>query len=84
MMITVIILRKDLRYSLILKIITLISLFITLTFIIMNLFVDNIFCISASGEYSKSPFYFLIYGNFNLWEARKTSVFRGNFEDAMF
>ncbi len=60
-MFTITIIEKPARKSLLIIILDLFPFFVTNVFIILNLFINTIFCISNSGKYSQGPFYNLIY-----------------------
>lgn len=60
-MFTNIILAKDIRFSKRRIIIYLLPFIIINLIVFSNLFIDSIFCISDTGEYSKGPLYNLIY-----------------------
>ncbi len=60
-MLTFLIVKKPKRKSIISFIINLAPFFITNVIIILNLFTNTIFCISANGKYSQGPLYFSIY-----------------------
>ena len=60
-MFTIAIVGKPPRKSLFTIILDLAPLFILNVIILLNLFINTIFCISETGEYSQGPCYFLIY-----------------------
>ena len=60
-MFTIAMISKPERKSVISIILDLAPFFIVNIFIILNLFINTIFCISDTGKYSQGPFHFLIY-----------------------
>ena len=60
-MFTNIILQKDMRFSVLRKVVYIFPFFLMNLLVFSNLFVDSIFIITEDGEYAKGPLYFTIY-----------------------